>query len=104
MKLDSVPLRIVNHSIKTATSVNSLLLPFPAKESKTLTNNRTQSVDYHVSYSPVSGNQAQRQESYISQREQTSQCMIGVVHEIYCYVEVLWILECAGAECTLGVG
>jgi len=36
MNLDSVPLGIVNHSIKIAASVNSLLLSFLKKDSKTL--------------------------------------------------------------------
>lgn len=30
--------------------------------------------------------------------------MVGGVQEIYCYIELLWTLECAGAEFTLGVG
>lgn len=30
--------------------------------------------------------------------------MVGVVQEIYCYIELLWTLECVGAECTLGIG
>lgn len=102
-KLDSVPLCIVNHCIKIFTSVSSLILPFPAKESKPLTNNRTGSADYNVSHSPVSGNQAQRRESYTSQREQRSQCVIEVVQEIQRYRKVLWTMECAGAECTSGI-
>lgn len=83
MKLDAVPLCIVNHSIKTAKSVNSFLLPLPVTESKTLINSRRWSAEYNVHYSPVSGNQAQRQESYTSQREQRSQCMTGIMQEIY---------------------
>lgn len=47
----------------------------------------------------MSGNQAQRQEDML--HEQGSQCVIGVVQEIY--REILWILEYAGAECTLGI-
>lgn len=75
----------------------------PSK-TKQAPDNRTRSADYHGNYSPVVGRQAQRWEIDTSQRAQRSQRVVGGVQEIYCYIDLLWTLECAGAEFTLGIG